>query len=125
VNARAIAYGLGWFSTGLGATEILASRKITHALEVVGSETLLKGFGLREIVAGIGLLQAPAHSARTWNRVLGDGMDLIALGPAVRKSPRNPWVWGSLAFVAGATAIDALAARALDAETGASLPAAT
>jgi hypothetical protein len=123
VNARTIAYGLGWFSIGLGAAELLASRRIARSLDADGHERLIKGFGLREIVAGIGLLQAPAHSARTWNRVAGDGMDIVALGAAARNAPRNAFVWGSLAFVIGATVADVLTARALDRQTGKTLPA--
>lgn len=122
MNSKTIAYGLGWFSIGLGLAELITSRGIARRLEAEGSEKLIKGFGVREIVAGLGLLQAPAHSARSWNRVAGDGMDLIALGAAATKAPRNPWVWGSLAFVVAATAIDVITARALDRETGKVLP---
>jgi hypothetical protein len=122
MNARGIAYGLGWFSIGLGLAEIFASRRIARSLDAESHRRLIQGFGLREIVAGIGLLQAPAHSARTWNRVAGDGMDLVALGAAARKSPRNAFVWGSLAFVVAATVADVLTARALDRETGETLP---
>src|SRR3954467_12730119 len=90
INAKTIAYGLGWFSIGLGLAELVASRRIARGLNAEGHERLIKGFGLREIVAGLGLLQAPAHSLRMWSRVAGDGMDLAALGAAARSSPRNP-----------------------------------
>ena len=122
MNVKAIAYGLGWFSIGLGAAELLASRQIARGLDAEGHERLIKGFGVREIAAGVGLLQAPAHSARTWNRAAGDAMDLVALGAAARTAPRNAFVWGSLAFVVAATVADVLTARALDRETGAALP---
>jgi hypothetical protein len=122
MNVRTVAYGLGWFSIALGAAELLASRRIARSLDAVGHERVIKGFGLREIAAGLGLLHAPAHSARTWNRVAGDGMDVVALAAAARKSPRNAWVWASLAFVAAATIADVLTGRALDRETGETMP---
>ncbi|USI71694.1 hypothetical protein [Sphingomonas morindae] len=114
--------GLGLFSLALGATELIAARRIATALEAPERSGLVKAFGLREIVAGIGLLGAPAHAPRVWNRVAGDGLDLAALGGALRRAPRNRFAWGALAFVLGATALDLVTARGLDRTTGKTLP---
>ncbi len=122
MNYKKLSLRLGLFSLGLGAAEIFASRRIARALEVEGHETLIKGFGVREVAAGVGILQAPAHSARIWNRVAGDGMDLAALAAAVRGAPRSKAVWGAVAFVVGATALDVLVALGLDHTAAKTLP---
>ena len=124
LDAKSAAFGLGLFSIALGLVEIAGARRIARVLEAEGhGEGVLKGFGAREIVAGIGLLQAPAHSGRMWNRVAGDGLDLAALGYQATKAPKNKAVWGAIAFVIGATVADVLVARALDNQTGAFAPA--
>jgi hypothetical protein len=87
MDYKRMSLGLGYFSLALGAAELLASRRIARALDAQGHEGLIKAFGAREIVAGVGLLQAPAHATRVWNRVAGDAMDLSALGAVVGKSP--------------------------------------
>lgn len=115
-------FGLGVFSIALGATELLAARRIARTLEAEGREPLIRGFGGRELFAGVNLLAAPAVSTNVWNRVAGDAMDLVALVAAAGRRPRNDAVWGALAFVVGATALDVLVARGLDRETGPMLP---
>lgn len=123
MDYKQLSLGLGVFSIALGASELFASKRIARALGAAGNEGLVKGFGVREIVAGIGLLQSPAHSTRMWNRVAGDAMDLGALALAAGKSPRNRTVWGAIAFVVGAAALDIIVARGLDAQSGNALPA--
>ena len=124
MDARRISLGLGLFSIALGVAEMAATRRIARALgndHRVG-RTTLRVFGAREMLAGAGLLAAPAHSTLVWNRVAGDAMDLAALGLAVRSAPRHRGLWGAVAFVAGATIVDALVARALDKSTGKAFP---
>ena len=118
MDYRRVSKGLALFSVVLGAAELFASRRITKALKADGHETLVKGFGAREVAAGAGLLMAPAHSTRVWSRVAGDVMDLGALGLAVRKAPRSKAAIGALAFVVGATVLDVLVAMGLDRKTG-------
>lgn len=114
MDYKKLSLGLGVFSIALGAAELFASRRITRALEADGHEKLVQGYGLREVAAGVGLLQAPAHPARMWNRVAGDVLDLATLAFAVRNAPRNKAVWGAVAFVVGAGLLDTLVARGLD-----------
>ena len=109
MDYKKLSIGLGVFSLALGAAELLASKRITGALEADGHEGLVKGFGAREVAAGVTILSAPAASANIWNRVLGDAMDLAALGLAARNAPRNRAVWGT--------------ARGLDEQTGKFSPA--
>jgi hypothetical protein len=122
MNYKTLGLGLGIFSLGLAAVELLGSKKIAKALDAEGHEGLIKAYGVREAVAGVGLLQSPAHSARVWNRVLGDGMDIATLGAALRNAPRNKAVWASLGFVIGATVLDVAVALGLDRTTGKTLP---
>ncbi len=118
MDYKKLSLGLGLFSLALGATELFGSRRIAGALDAEGNEGLVKGFGAREVAAGIGIVTQPAVSTGIWSRVAGDAMDLVALGVAARRAPRNKAVWGSLAFVAGATALDVLVAIGLDRQTG-------
>jgi hypothetical protein len=122
MDYKKLGLGLGLFSIALGAAELFASRRIAKGLSAEGHEDLIRGFGVREVAAGAGLLVAPAHSAMVWNRVLGDGMDLAALGAAARNRPENKAVWGALAFVIAATALDVVTALGLDRTTGKALP---
>lgn len=118
MDFKKISFGLGIFSLALGAAELLGARRITRALDADGHEGLVKGFGAREVAAGLGILMQPAVSTGIWNRVLGDVMDLTALGFAARKATGNRAVWGSVAFVVGTTAIDLATAFGLDKQTG-------
>ncbi|WP_230481546.1 hypothetical protein [Sphingomonas sp. Leaf21] len=122
MNAKSVSLGLGLFSLALGAAELFASRRIAERLSVPGGARTVKAYGIREVVAGVGLLQAPAHSARVWNRVAGDLLDLGTLAFSARRSPGRQAIWGAIGFVAVATALDLLTARALDRTTGKTIP---
>ena len=122
MNAKSVSLGLGLFSLALGAAELLASRRIAERLSVPGGAGTVKAYGVREVVAGVGLVQAPAHSARVWNRVMGDLVDLGTLAMSARRSPRERAVWGAIGFVALATALDVWTAQALDRTTGKTVP---
>jgi len=110
--------GLGLFSLALGAAELFAARRIATALDAEDHARLVRGFGVREIVAGVGLLAAPANASGVWSRVAGDALDLAALGAAARRSPANRVIWGAIGFVVVATALDVLVARGLGRTTG-------
>jgi hypothetical protein len=121
MDYKKLGFGLGLFSIALGAAELLGASRIAHALDAEDHETLMRSFGARELLAGAGLVAAPANTSGVWNRVAGDGMDLAALGAAVHRSPGNRAIWGSLAFVAAATVLDVFVARGLDRTTGKTL----
>lgn len=82
-----LARALGWFSIGLGMMELLAPRRITEPLGMEGSETLVRAFGVREIVSGIMSLSVDKN-AGLWARVGGDGLDAAALLSGL--TPDNP-----------------------------------
>ena len=123
MDYKTLGLGLGIFSVALGAVELLGSRRIARALDADEDQGLVRGFGVREVAAGVALLSAPANAAGVWNRVAGDAMDMTALGAAAVRSPRNRSVWGGLAFVLGATILDVIVARGLDRTTGRTFPA--
>jgi hypothetical protein len=122
MDFKKLSFGLGIFSVALGAAELLAAPRIARSLDATGRKGLIRAFGVRELMAGGGLLKAPAHAAGMWSRVGGDALDLAALGAAAVRAPRNRAVWSALAFVVGATALDVFVARGLDRTTGKTFP---
>lgn len=82
-----LARGLGWFSIGLGVVEFFAPRRVTETLGMEGHETLVRAFGIREIMAGIMTLSVEKN-AGLWARVGGDGLDAAALLSGL--TPENP-----------------------------------
>lgn len=122
MNYKGLSVGLGLFSLALGAAELFAPRRIARRLDAEDHRGVVRGFGVREVVSGLGILASPAASATVWNRVAGDAMDMGALALAARRSPRNRAIWGTIAFVAATTALDVLTARGLDEQTGKLLP---
>jgi hypothetical protein len=121
---KKIGAGLGYFSLALGLLEVAAPGPIARWLGVDGktAKTVIALFGARELLAGGMLLRGPAVSTNVWNRVIGDGIDLAALGLAFARSDRRPAVAGALGFVAGAAMADVLAARGLDRESARTFP---
>ena len=124
MDYKKIGVGLGFFSIGLGLLEVAAPGRLAKWLGTEGKSArrLITLFGARELLAGGMLLRGPAVSTNVWNRVVGDAMDLAALGLAFGRSNRKGPVAGTLAFVGGATVLDALTARGLDQQTGRTLP---
>ena len=50
---------LGWFSIGLGLTEVMAPRALARLIGVSDENSmLLRLFGLREVASGVGFLTA-------------------------------------------------------------------
>ena len=110
-SVSGLASGLGWFSIGLGLTELLAPRVITGPLGLHGRERLVRAFGAREIGAGIGLLTASEPSPWLWGRVAGDALDIATLAAGLRDNRRRPFAMLALAMLAGVTALDAYSAN--------------
>lgn len=105
--------GLGWFSLGLGLTELLAPRMLTRWLGVEGMEGLVRAYGAREIASGIMCLSIE-NGAGAWSRVGGDMLDLASLAAAYRDdNPKKGNVGLALALVAGITVLDAVAGSSI------------
>jgi len=107
------ARGLGWFSLGLGLTELLAPRALARGIGVGDgrrNRLLIRALGARELLAGIGVLTSRRVAPWLWSRVAGDAMDLALLATAwgahaTKRRDRRRLSF-ALATVAGATAMD-------------------
>ena len=109
-----LAEGLGWFSIGLGMVELLAARALGRALGMEDRSELLRTYGAREIVTGVGILTQPDPTPWIWGRVGGDVLDLATLATRLDdQNPRAGNVGLALWAVGGVTALDVFCARAL------------
>lgn len=113
-DRTALATGLGWFSIGVGAAELLAPgmlARLIGANDTSAARKTLRVFGAREVLAGALILAGPRRSVPLWNRVLGDAIDLAALALAMRdREASRPRLLASMVSVVGVTALDAITA---------------
>lgn len=119
MNAEQVARGLGWFSVGLGTLEVVAPGTLIRFLGVQEERSsLVRAYGLRELVAGAGLLTQPAAATTwLWARVAGDVLDIATLGSATTGDPTARKRTGNmLAMLTAITVVDVLCARALTLE---------
>ncbi len=116
-GTRQLADGLGWFSIGLGALELLAARPLARAMGMEERAELLRLYGARELATGVGILTQDNPTAWMWGRVGGDALDLATLAPGLDDSnPQRGNVGMAMAAVAGVTVLDVICARALTQE---------
>jgi hypothetical protein len=117
-SAHTLAQGLGWFSIGLGLAEALAPERLARFLGMEGSAQLIRLYGIREIVTGIGILAQKDPAPGLWARVGGDALDLATLAPGLgRSNPQRGNVALAVAAVAGVMALDVIAAQAIGTAT--------
>lgn len=114
-TAGRLAYQLGWFSVALGAIELMASRPLARTLGMRGQESVIRAYGVREIVKGVGILTSPNPTPWLWGRVAGDALDLGTLAYAYRTGQKQRNVAVAMVNVAGVAALDLLAAKQLGA----------
>jgi hypothetical protein len=116
-DGKTLARGLGWFSIGLGAAEVLAPDSFTEFLGMdEDSRELVRFYGMREIASGIGILSQRQPTPWVWSRVAGDFLDIATLAATMTgDNPRRGRAAGALAMVAGVTALDILCASQLSA----------
>jgi hypothetical protein len=111
-----LARAMGWFSIALGVVEIACARPMARRLRMKGDENLIRAFGLREIATGVGILRAEDPRPWMWARVAGDALDIAALSLRVNRTlGTTAPIAVALTSVAGATAVDVMTARALEA----------
>jgi uncharacterized membrane protein len=116
-RSERLARGLGWFSLGLGLTQVAAPRGVARLIGLRGSDDDRKAMiaiGVREIASGIGILSQDRPTPGVWSRVGGDVMDLALLGRALNshRNDRNRVAMATVA-VAGVTMLDVMAGRRL------------
>src|SRR3954467_8982264 len=115
----AIARGLGWFSIGLGVTELVAPEALARWLGMRGNELLLQTYGAREVGTGIGILASNDPTAWLWGRVGGDLLDIATLARGFQDdNAKKRNVGLALAAVLGVTVLDAACASALSSRNG-------
>lgn len=107
-----MAKGLGWFSLGLGLTQLVAPRQVANLIGLPGDDdeqTIMRLIGLREIASGLEILAQADPTPWVWSRVAGDGMDLALLYAAMN-SPKasKDRVTAATMAVLGITAADLL-----------------
>lgn len=106
-----LARALGWFSIGLGLVEFFAPRRVTETLGMEGHETMVRAFGVRELVAGIMSLSVEKN-AGLWARVGGDGLDAAALLSGLTSdNPKKGNIALALLMVGGIAMLDYRAAQ--------------
>ncbi len=119
MNKQNLAGALGWFSIGLGLAEVVAARSLGRFLGVEDRSGLLRLFGVREIVTGVGILSQERRAPWLWARVGGDVLDLAALCSALAADNKKK---GQVAFataaVVGVTALDIFCGQSLSSSEG-------
>ncbi len=116
VPGNSLARFLGYFSIGLGMAEVLAPRAIAR-LSGIRQEGLLRAYGVREIVSGIGILNSSRPTYWLWGRVLGDMLDLAAAGANFAEADRTQRsrLMATAAALVSVTALDLVCATQLSA----------
>lgn len=79
-----MARALGWFSIGLGIAELVAPKMVSRLCGIRISDALVRSYGVREIITGIGILRSRDARPWLWARV---GGDLVDMGTLVRADP--------------------------------------
>lgn len=111
---RELARGLGWFSLGLGLTEIACGDRLARWLGMPEAAPVLRAYGVREILQGVGILNAQDPAPWLWGRVAGDALDIATVLPALtERNPRSDNARIALAALAGVTVLDVACARRL------------
>lgn len=113
MRLTSLARPIGWFSLALGAAELLAPRRIARAHGTPRGDGVVRGFGAREVAAGLAVLARPHSPLPYVMRAAGDLLDIGATGYAARKGrgSRRATALVSLAAVAGFLALDIAMAR--------------
>ena len=109
-----LARGLGWATLGIAAAALFATEQVEQLLGSGHHHAMLKGFGFRELAAGLTLLSqsevTPTLKAGIWARVAGDVADVALMATAARTT-RNPTGFAvASTLVAGIVALDVWAA---------------
>lgn len=120
MNSIQLGKFLGWFSLGLGVTEMVAPGRIARGLGLPVSPAVVGLFGMREVGAGMAVLTYPGSPGPVWARVGGDALDLAVLGLALTRGKRRQRDRTLLAAAAvlGVTALDVACAAAFTRRQG-------
>jgi len=100
---------LGWFSIGLGLTELLAPARVARAVGLEDKQGLIRAYGARELASALPTLSIDKQIGLA-ARIGGDALDLGTLAKALhRDNPKRRNAAIATALVVGITALDVLA----------------
>jgi uncharacterized membrane protein len=106
--------GLGWFSIGLGLTQVMMPGTVSKFIGLKNHKGLMRILGFREIASGLGIFSQRSPSMPLWARVGGDVIDLALLSGALTSPKTNrSRIAVATAAVAGVTALDLYYSRQL------------
>jgi hypothetical protein len=110
VTGERTARALGYFSLGLGATQLAAPRVVARVAGVqpgLLSEATIRFVGVRELAAAYGILSQRRPAQWLWARAAGDMMDIAATTLALFAGNNDRRrVAATLAFLAAVAALD-------------------
>ncbi len=101
---------LGWLGIGLGAVALARPGRLV-GLAGGRRRGVARVYGVREIVTGIGILNARDPTPWLWGRVAGDALDMLSLVKGFGRSPRKARRLLTLMSVLGIAAVDVATAR--------------
>ncbi len=113
MNSIQLAKGLGWFSLGLGLTQMAVPGRMARGLGLPVSAALVGLFGMREVGVGVAVLTYPGSPGLVWARVGGDVLDLAVLALHRGGRRRQERAMLATAAVLGVTVLDVVCAAAL------------
>src|SRR3954462_7182155 len=80
-----LARGLGYFSIALGVAELVAPAAVCRAAGVRGLDSIIRGYGAREIATGVAILTSHDPEPWIWTRVVGDVADMATVAAGVQQ----------------------------------------
>lgn len=86
MDPQRLGKGLGWFSIGLGIAELVAPHLFTNGFGMRKKELLVRLYGMRELGAGVGLLETRRQEPWVKARIAGDALDIGTLVPYAKDS---------------------------------------
>ncbi|MGH1571100.1 cyclase dehydrase [Methylobacterium sp. P31] len=111
---RELAHGLGWFSIGLGLTEVAFGDAIASWLGKPRAAPVIRAYGVRELLQGAGIFGSRDPTPWISARVAGDALDIATVLPGLEgENPRKDNVLIALVALAGVTAVDVICAQNL------------
>lgn len=111
---RALAEGLGWFSIGLGLTELAYGGAIARWLGMPRAAPVIHAYGVRELLQGAGILGSRDPTPWISARVAGDALDIATVLPGLEDpNPRKHNALTALVALVGVTAVDVICAKKL------------
>ncbi|MFL6550572.1 MAG: hypothetical protein ACJ8OJ_17910, partial [Povalibacter sp.] len=101
-----LARALGWFSIGLGVTELVAPGQLARMLGLDGKEMLIRSYGARELASAVPTLSVDKPVGLA-SRIAGDVLDITTLAAALhRNNPKRDNAMLAMALVVGITLLD-------------------